>query len=623
MPQNDDSGSDTLDIEIDNFVSPDAQADVPADDFVELEIDPPVALANDEDDEDDARLARSIERARLFDAARPEDMERYLARNRTFVCDECLPGRPCYRESGAIVPATWMPGDPIPTQANETTNETTIEHATSGDGGTLEGALATIASNAPITGNTSGSLADGTMAYVGFTSATGYVTALQNGVKQATADGYLRTLRTVYHYTNEQISALTITIIPEGTDRQVSQNPTVVTADGPSVFERRRIALGLPLNARLTREQTLVADRIMRGEITLTEAQALLVPPTQATPVVAPQVDRGIMPREQILRDLVDQSPGVCITMSRAERRSTHVKLPDVRTALEAVGMGDLAPRRKTEKRQFGEVMRSLNTSETRAWFVTRRDMARTETEWPTDLVARWCVGTLDGSDSLGSLGEKVLIADLLDNGEIRFTGGSDMLRARVEDAFATRCGEMLLNATDLLTWFRDRVLPEHFHALDCAGAIYVPGDSTRLDTLVNAIRPIMSRRITLWDVVSGASLTGSLIQGLDQMLDEIAADYATDVEKAQDRERNKIKKQRSEYTDADLDLAARRAVVLPERAGTYLRRLNDAQAYLDGLKKLLGDDTEAVKARLAALRTTIEPLCDATSAMGAAIEMD
>lgn len=494
---------------------------------------------------------------------------------------------------------------PIPAATTETPEA--MPEIASDSPATIESTLANLI--APVTGSTSGSQTDGTMRVVGFSDAQGYVTALANGTKQATADSYVHTLRTRYGFTDDQIAALTITIIPESTVASgalAADGVTTVTHEGPNVFEQRRLDRGLTANARI--------------------APAQVFPAATATPPAAPTFDRGLLPRDQILRTLVEESPGIVLTMSRAERRSTHHSLASVRAAYVAAGCEHMAPRRKSDKRQFGEVMRSLNTSETRAWSVTRRDMARVNQDWPSDLVARWCVGTLDGSDSLGSLGEKVLIADLVETAhgsEIRFTGGSDVLREKVESAFATRCGEMSLNATDLLTHLRDRVLPEYFHAIDCAGAIYVPGNSDRLSILINAIRPIMSRRISIWDAVSGASLTSSLLQGLDQMLDEIEADYGTDVEKAQERERNKIRKQRTEYTDEDLDLAARRAVVLPERAGTYLRRLNDAQAYLDGLKKLLGDDTTSVKERLAGLRATIEPLCDSTSAMGAAIEMD
>ncbi len=364
-------------------------------------------------------------------------------------------------------------------------------------------------------------------------------------------------------------------------------------------------------------------NRRVMAEARAERATRAPVVATITTPTL-PTIDRGLLPREATLRAMAEESPGTLITVARAQRRATHVPLRVMVAALAGTEFADFAPRQKSDKRQFGEVMRSINSQEFRTWAITRRDVQNAGQEWPTSLEARWCMGALNGSDDLGSLGEKVLIADLLDNGEIRFTGGSDVLRQKVLDAFATRCGEKILTATDLLTWFRDRVLPEHFHAFDCAGAIYVPGNPARIESFLALIAPHMSRRITLWDMVTGKKLSDSLMQGLIQMLDEIDADYGTDVEKAREREQNKVRKQNPDsHTDADLEVAARRAVVLPERAGTYLRRLFDCQAYLDGLKKLLGDDTNVVRERLAAIKATIEPLCDSTSAMGAAIEMD
>jgi len=468
------------------------------------------------------------------------------------------------------------------------------------DAPSLEAALASIVS--PVTGNAAGSLTDGTMRGVGFSSAEGYVTALANGVPAHTAESYKRTLASQYGFTTEQIAALTVNVIAQN-NLPVGTGTIVAPPEGTlNVFQQRRVDAGLAPNAR------------MRAPVHATI--------TTPTPTV-PEIDRGILPREQILRDLAEQSPGTLITVARAQRRATHVPRSVIANALAGTEFADMAPRVKSDKRQFGEVMRGLNSQEFRTWAITRRDVQKTGQEWPESLVARWCMGALDGSDQLGTLGEKVLIADLLDNGEIRFTGGSDVLRQKVIDAFAQRMGEAILTATDLLTWFRDRVLPEFFHAFDCAGAIYVPGNPERLERFLALVSPHMSRRITLWDMVSGKKLSDSLMQGLIQMLDEIEADYGTDCEKAVEREQNKVRKQNPDHTDEDLALAARRAVVLPERAGTYLRRLNDAQCYLDGLKKLLGDDTASIRARLTGIRGVIEPLCDATSAMGAAIELD
>jgi hypothetical protein len=105
----------------------------------------------------------------------------------------------------------------------------------------LAGALGAIsaegASNAA--GSGAGSMAGGQLAYAGFTSAAGYVTALANGVKAGTAESYRATLRSRFGYTPEQLAALQVTIIAESA-LPVGAGITHAPTSGVSVADMTR-----------------------------------------------------------------------------------------------------------------------------------------------------------------------------------------------------------------------------------------------------------------------------------------------------------------------------------------------------------------------------------------------
>lgn len=552
-------------------------------DFIALDMDPSINVATDADD----NIALDMDAdAQALDNAERDEMDAIDADERSEASNE--------RDRRFVGPVA-----PIVEAA---TTEAFADHSN------LASALASIVS--PITGSTSGSLADGSMRGVGFSTAQGYATALANGVKAATAESYKATLRSTYNYTDDQIAALTITIIPEST--LPSGAGITVEATGPSVFEQRRIALGLAPNARIPANMRPGAR----------------VATPEATPVAPPRIE-GVLPREAVLANLANEGSGVYFSAGRADRRKTHNKLADMVTAL-GPEFQDLAPRVKSSKAQFGEVMRGIKNAYDRhstihAWNVTRADVQRKQQSWPADLASRWCVGLRDGSDQLGTLGEKVLVADLLVDGTIRFVGGTDETRARVIGEFDAKVGGAVFNSTDLLAWLR-RTLESEFHAIETVGRYYIPGNHPvggRLDRFRMAVTPLLGRGTAIDDVITGARLTEALLSGITEKLDGISEDYAEDCTKAQARDVAKLLKVNPEATEGEIAIVTRRAVVLSERAGTYLARINDAQAYVDGLAKLLGDDTAGVRARLAALRSTIEPLCDSTTAMGAAIELD
>lgn len=384
------------------------------------------------------------------------------------------------------------------------------------------------------------------------------------------------------------------------------------------VSDFQAIAAEASANAAQGPSGMLAVNRAARG----VQAPA----PVAANPAPQATVVAAVTPGTLIAALLQDRN-GKIFSAGRADRRATHRSRTEVVAALASIGRADLAPRLKTNKAQFGEVMRGLNAPglRMRAWNVTRRDVQKAGQEWPADLASRWCVGVLDGTDALGSLGEKVLIADLLENNEIRFTGGNDTMHQKVNEAFAARMGEQTYNATDLLNWFRKTM--EEFYAVQFAGMIFVPGNAEATGPVcafVNAMRPVLSRTIAEIDAVSGQGLIDGLAQGLLEEIEEIEAAYELHCDLARKRDRAKVLKATPNASEADLELAERRAVVLPEAAGSILRRINEKSDKVRGYETMLGTDAlRKVRALMADLRAKVEPLCDGTSAMAAAIELD
>jgi hypothetical protein len=454
---------------------------------------------------------------------------------------------------------------------------------------TLASTLADIVTGSDAsTRQVSGSLADGTMRAVGFSTAEGYVTALANGVKRATADSYLATLRLAYGYNGAQLGALKVTIIPEVA---LPVGPGIVhMPTGPDIFSKGYKAPG----TQVATEAAVVA-------------------------VITPGT---------LIANLLQDRKGKIFGAGRADRRATHRTRAELVAALETIGRADLAPRLKTSKAQFGEVMRSLNApgQKMKAWNVTRADVRKACQEWPADLASRWCVGVLDGTDSLGSLGDKVLIADLTEANEIRFIGGSDTLRQKVTEAFTARIGEQTYNATDILNWFR-AVMTSEFHMVQWASFMFIPGNEEQTGPVcafVNALRGVMSRSIGEIDAVTGEGLLHGLAEGLSDEISEIEERYELACDLARKRDRAKLLKANPAASDVELELCERRAVVLPEAATSLVRALNEKADKVKGYETMLGTEVvKPVRDAIASLRATLEPLCDSTSAMAAVIELD
>lgn len=575
MATSDNAPSDMIEIEIDNFVSPNAANDVPNDDFVALEID--------------------------------------------------------------AAPVATVP------EATTPTVETTTEHAT------LASALTAMV--APVTGDTSGSLTSGTMAYVGFTSADGYVTALANGVKQATADSYKATLRHSYGFTTEQIDALTVTIIPESTGlANGDATATVVTHDGPNVFEARRLARGLTENARIAP--------------TAVHAPAATAPAPGGHEDILPDFDGSI-----VVESITERLHGLSLHYGPCQIPRHTIARDVVIDLLTNAGFADCIPAIRTGNAQLRKVMNSLNSAMARTareddlrlktWNVTKKDCDRmvaqghTEMAWPANLDSRWCVGLLDAGTELGSMGSKELVVSLVEvtdeNGgtalEVQFSGGTERMRRAVTERFDALYGTSALNVTDLIQWYV-ATLQTKFNAIRQGFKLLIPGTEHNQDNMARAERfmqvlqgsnvygpsPIMGRRLDCDKVTSrqGATWESFCLNVGAGMVEDVRAlgqDFAMALKLSQDRARANVPDGASE---ADIELAVRRAVIGSDRENSAARgllaRLTALAARARDSVSLIGrTHAKAAIDACEALRAEWVGKChaDSTSSMMAQIELD
>lgn len=468
--------------------------------------------------------------------------------------------------------------------------------APASDTGTLESALGAVSSeasdNASVT--SAGSLAGGQLAGVGFTSAAGYVTALANGVKAATAESYKRTLRSRYHYTDEQIAMLQVTIIPEGTGPTSAgiSNGIANSDAGIAAIKARTAALKAPSASE--QEAKRKADQAEA------ERKAILI------------------------AGLVASGRGLIVSPGHALRgRNSNVSREAFLDALGTIGMRKLAPRVKTSAAQFGEVMRGLSSSGLRAWAVTRKESARNGEAWPQDVVSRWIVGTLDGSGSLGSLGEKLLIAELLRDNTVRFTGGSAELRESVTGAFTVRVAEQSYDAGDLLTWMRD-TLADEYHAMEYGGFMFVPGtdEHTRaVEDLLGAVKHLLGRNVGIARALTHDTLADGIADTLASKLAEIEADLDESQAKAAAAARKDAADRG--LTVEEQEIAAKAAKPSATLATNRLADLVPVSASIAGYTPMLGERAATLTARMRVLSERLTSLCDATSQRAAMLEME
>jgi hypothetical protein len=326
----------------------------------------------------------------------------------------------------------------------------------------LEQTLTSMA--APVTGTSSGSLRDGTMRGVGFNSAAGYVTALANGVKQATAAQYVGTLRGTYGYNDAQIAALTVTIIPETSVSSgallADGGPAKVTHDGPDIFKQRRIA-----RAEAAKHVKATADAT-----TLALAQRLIV----------------------------DDSPDAWWEIGWTGHGAGNITRGEL---VAATGSDELAPAAKVNSTNLSRTMDSLRGSHFDCDMVTTR---------PQGVKVRWQIGR--GKQHAAFVGAEygrvLAIVDLNSDGSLTFDGDAT-IADEVRDEYHRLCGDEVLRPGDVTAWL-SQVLRRNYCAVR-SGDRYLVSPKHKA-----AARELCSKLAAVWSV--GGWVRGRLVDGVPEL---------------------------------------------------------------------------------------------------------
>lgn len=453
--------------------------------------------------------------------------------------------------------------------------------------GTLGEALGAIAdegqhiANAPVIG----SQAQGVRRGVGFSTAEGYVQALAQGVKQRTADEYKRILRSQFNMPQVEINALPVTILPE----------TMGDANVPS-----KLVTHTPTTGKHV------------GEMTREEARAHLAANSPAAQALAKKAAEEAKAREladslQItaIAGLVASGEGLLVSPGPAQQA---VALPhdDLRETLESIGRGDLLPKVKSNKSQFGQIMTEFNGNGLKSWAVTRQAVREKGDKWPADVTSRWVVMQLDGSASLGSAGDKLVVAELHRDDTVTFVGGTEALRARVKSEFVARTNEKTLDTTYLRSWFVS-TLHKEFHAIANGGFLLVPGTKDQTmpcAAFIAAVEPLMGRSIGVGEAVNTHSMCGNIVRTLDADIGKVQKDYDLACKVAGEQARKAAAKEGLD--EAAQTKAAERATPSVEVAGRLLKELNAVKVRVEGYAPMLLDKIEPLRVKMRALDETL-----------------
>lgn len=420
-------------------------------------------------------------------------------------------------------------------------------------------------------------------AVAGFNSPQAYATAAANAVTAATRAHYIAMAR----QGGVTVDESTLPALPNQ-NGPISQNPTVHTPTGPSIFERPR------------------AQRAFRPGV---DAKSTTV--AEAAP---------LMKTGDLIMGSVAAGQGASVSWSRS-RHAVSCPSSKLHEALATINRVGDAPKLKSSKAQFGDVMQGLNNNGLMARAAVKSAAAKQGLVWPQTVASRWIVGSMDATADLGSLGEKHLVADLHDNGTVTFTG-SEELGARVRSAFDARVASNVYDSTDLIQWL-EKMLRRVHHGITWGGMIYIPaGEVEAVKELIGAVKSLLGRSFAVACVTTEEGLINGLVEGLDEEVGEVAKKFAD----AQEAARKRIYQAAilAEKGEAQAEIESRRAVVLSGAAATLLREVTTVGERVRGYETLLGAAAVApVKAKIAALDAAIRPLIDDTSARFASLDLD
>jgi hypothetical protein len=419
-----------------------------------------------------------------------------------------------------------------------------------------------------------GSLAAGSMRGVGYSDAAGYVRALQLGVKAGTATSYQQTLRSQYGYTDAQIAALTVTIIPEG-DLPVGAGITHTPA-GKSVADMTRAEAQAHFAALNPARAAATAAAAAAAQVIRETADAATVALAQ--------------------RLIVDDSPLAWWESGWSGAGAGHITIAELTAAC-----GE-APDAKVNSTQLARTVDSLRGTHDASMVAVR----------PAGVKVRWQIGR--GKQHAAYVGAEygtvLAIVDLLNDNTLSFDGDAT-IADEVRAEYARLCGNEVLRPGDVTAWL-SQVLRKRFGAVR-------NGDRFLVSPMhKDAARELCGKIAKVWAV--GGWVRGRLVDGVPE-LGITYQDVATVIGGLWQGLSDEVTEAEARWVKTVADVKVGAKVGL-RAAQNELDRLDGVKADgTDGLRgrlnelKLIGEGPLApLRARVVALRVAVKAAWDDAS---------
>lgn len=417
------------------------------------------------------------------------------------------------------------------------------------------------------------SMAGGQLRGVGFSSADGYAQAIRNGVPAHTHQGYIRTLRDTYHWTNTQLSALPGPMVEAALPVGAGIQHGPESSDAGIAAMRARAA---EVRARVT--QTAEATRAeVRGEIGAD--QIVVGAATDGSGIMVGWSGYGEMRRDTLRQCLSDAGfdPAWVLASKSAYAHAGF--------ALTMLNGGGRVVRADRGGLRVGQAVQLRSGQRAR-------------------FQARWTVGSVrhEGATVGDPYGRTIMTAVLTTDGHLELTGDS-YLCTKVMADFERRVDQELYPAAEVTMWLRATLL-SRFAAVRMGGVWYVPHKyAAQAERFVACVADTGWGRDWILPALPVAT-TEQLCSGMARGLIGEAAEVIADLESQREQAKR-----------------AKKSEIGAAAASTLMVRLKAIVERVKGYAALLGErHFVKVREELLAAISKVEPLTDDTSARFALI---
>ena len=420
---------------------------------------------------------------------------------------------------------------------------------------TLVQELTTIATqgmaNAAVQG--AGSMRGGQLASVGYKTAAGYITAIQNGVVPRTHALYLETLRSRFGVTTADIAALNLRGPMTMSDLPTSANPIVHTPTGPGIFDRPRAERTFVVGPKADSGEAAVSVKLEHGQ--------LIAGAMEGTGVLVGWSGAGSITRGAILK------------------------------ALEGVPRV-LPPRQTSAKAHAGRVMDRL----TREGMVVRVARGLDHVKGSS----RWTVGQINHASAVGgSLGQTTMTVVLNNTSGALTIDGGGALADKIQVDYRALVDAELYQSGDITSWLSG-ALRYYFDAVRFGAlGLYVPArHAAAAAALCKAVADVgfgTDWVLPALPIATTDQLRDGIVRGLTSEVDALMARMATERETAKLHKVNQLAS--AESITGDAGLRARDAAhrlsgdIGATRGQSFLKDLRAIGARIVAYGEVLGED--------------------------------